>query len=200
MAIARVYGIRSKNTTDYFYIGSTKHSLEIRLKGHIDAIKRGNNKNRHFTNKVKRVGIENLVIELIEECAEEIRFIREYEIIGEYLRRGISLTNKVVSARDFELHRANEEWDNFQLTPFHVVSIVSALESGVPKNGDKLHDAFAGLVEVLAQRIMDVYLEEFKQNIPEIMAIHYDKHEADRQTASLYKRISALLERNKGGS
>jgi hypothetical protein len=194
--MAYVYGLRTTDSVEYFYIGSTKHPIEFRLKGHLDQIKRGLNKNRHLVNKINQVGSENVIIELIEEVPDIAQFEREYEIIHDYVKRGVNLTNVRMEHQYYEWIRRREEYDEFQLEPHHIFAILEAYEHGCLRTGDKLHDALADFVDKTSRHIIDKHLEEFKQTISEVMNTHHDSEEANRQTAILYQRISEMLERD----
>lgn len=193
--MAYVYGLRANDGTEYFYIGSTKHALQHRLKQHLDYIRLGYNKNRHLCHKVAQVGPENVVIEAIEECGEAERFEREYAHIQAHLGRGVKLTNAVLDARSFELQRQMQEYNEFELQPYHMIAITDAYEFGCTRNGDALHDAFCRVAELMARNIFEKHSDEFLEQIDDVMAAHYEPEEANRQAASLRQRVLALLER-----
>ena len=88
-----IYGIRAKDSDVYFYVGSTKFSPDKRLKNHLQYIKGGLNKNRHFTNKVNQVGFDNLIIETLVECGESERWALEDKWIDKLRIEGHPLTN-----------------------------------------------------------------------------------------------------------
>jgi len=76
-SIAYIYGLRDRSSPNYFYVGSTKHSLAHRWKQHQEQIKSGRNKNRHFTRTVAAIGVSNVVCELLETTIRSQRFERE---------------------------------------------------------------------------------------------------------------------------
>lgn len=72
-----IYGLKAKDATTYFYVGSTKRDLEWRLGKHRNHCASGLHRNPEFNRVVKEIGIDNLVIELIETVPQEQRFQRE---------------------------------------------------------------------------------------------------------------------------
>lgn len=200
--MAFIYGIRAKDSEEYFYIGSTKHPIEHRLRQHLDQIRRGLNRNHHFVHTVNKVGESNLVIEVIEECPDDDQFVREYEVIHEFVGKGIRLTNVKLAHGDYAALRLQAErdyYDNYELTPRHVYAFLDAYENGVERTGDSLGDHLAEFIEASVKVIFEKRLDEFKAHIPEIMREHFDEQEADRQTADIYRRISEMLECNRSG-
>lgn len=197
--MAYVYGLRAADGDAYFYIGSTKHPLTHRLKQHLDMIRLGYNKNRHLVHKVTQVGAENVVIEPLVECDEHERFTREYEIISEFLQAGVRLTNVVVDQRDYEVMRATQEYDEFVLEPRHINAFVDALDLGLRRNGDALHDKLAEVIEEGVLHMARKHTADFLSTIDEIMTDNYEPADANRQTAELHRRVLEVLERHAGG-
>lgn len=72
-----IYGLKAKDATDYFYVGSTKRDLAWRLGKHKNHINSGLHRNPEFTRVAQEIGLDNLVIELIEEVEQDQRFQRE---------------------------------------------------------------------------------------------------------------------------
>lgn len=103
----RVYGIRAVDQADYFYIGSTKKTVEERLKEHVSGLKW--NKNLHFVRKVRKIGVERLVIEAVEFVTPENRFEREYAWIRDLTHRGVKLTNIVTDAHTYIASRRQDD-------------------------------------------------------------------------------------------
>lgn len=95
-----VYGLRGKDDSQYFYIGTTKFSPEKRLKQHLYSVSTDANNNKHFVNKVRKIGMSNIVVDVIETCANSERFEREEFWIKKYLSDGIKLTNLVHNGID----------------------------------------------------------------------------------------------------
>jgi hypothetical protein len=192
--MAFVYGLRAPDEAEYFYIGSTKHPPHVRLKGHIDALRRETNKNRRFASRARRIGFNNILIETIEECSASDRFDREYAIIRDALKRGVHLTNLIVAPRDFELARAHSEYDDFILTPRHIAVMVDAVEFGLPHTGSATHDMLASFIEESSRYLIVERTAEFLELVQEVMDGHYDRDEANRQTEDLRQRVSDVLE------
>lgn len=199
--MAFVYGLRAVDSDAYFYIGSTKHALAHRLKQHLDMIRLGRNRNKHLCRKVNQIGAANVVIEAIEECHELARFDREYAVIQELTARGVKLTNVLLNQPQYELNRQVEEYENYELLPYHFVAMVEAIEGKTVRLGDdSLHDKFADVLDASAWHLARKHLDGWKEMIAECMARHYVPEEAHRQTASLYQRISTVLERSGSGA
>lgn len=91
---AVIYGLKTKDC-EVFYIGSTKHTKEARLKQHADLITTGKHYNKHLANKVLKLGIHNVTAVELETVPIERQFDREHELIQQYIKDGASLTNIV---------------------------------------------------------------------------------------------------------
>lgn len=72
-----IYGLRAQDSDKFFYVGSTKRSLEWRLGKHRNHIVSGLHRNPEFTRVAKEIGVDNIVIGLIEEVEQDQRFQRE---------------------------------------------------------------------------------------------------------------------------
>lgn len=72
-----IYGLRAKDSTQFFYVGSTKRDLQWRLGKHINHINSGLHRNPEFTRRAQEIGVDNIAIELIEEVDQDQRFQRE---------------------------------------------------------------------------------------------------------------------------
>lgn len=104
--MAFVYGIRAKDSSEYFYVGSTKTTIKRRFKQHLMDVRRGNHCNPHFSNKAKKLGIENVTIDVLEECAEHLRFERELWWIEHLTSQGVKLTNLVHNGMTYAFAKA----------------------------------------------------------------------------------------------
>jgi len=91
---AIIYGFKT-NDCEVFYIGSTKNTKEYRFKQHIELIKNNSHYNKHLANKVKKLGIENVFAIELETVELDRQFTREHELIQQYTKNGIRLTNIV---------------------------------------------------------------------------------------------------------
>jgi len=92
-----VYGIRAKNEAVYFYVGSTRHSVTRRFKAHLQDAKTKKHCNKHFQNKVRLLGLGNVVVDTLESVSTQHRFEAEYSWINKLLREGHPLTNHRLS-------------------------------------------------------------------------------------------------------
>jgi predicted GIY-YIG superfamily endonuclease/predicted transcriptional regulator len=75
--ICRIYGLRAKDSNQFFYVGSTKRDLEWRLSKHRNHVASGLHRNQRFTEVFNQISADNVVIELIEEINQDQRFQRE---------------------------------------------------------------------------------------------------------------------------
>jgi hypothetical protein len=88
-----VYGLRHRDLTDYFYVGSTKHDPLTRLKAHIHHSRSAHPFNRHLVSTIKNLGAGNIVVDVLEETDENGRFLRENWWIAKLSADGVRLTN-----------------------------------------------------------------------------------------------------------
>lgn len=93
--MAIVYGLRDKKKKEYFYIGCTRKSVHTRLSEHLAMIRTGYKKNRHFVNKVNKIGVSNIVADVIEVTSNGMQFEREEYWIKYFLGIGYKLVNIV---------------------------------------------------------------------------------------------------------
>ena len=68
--MAYIYKIYN-DINEKVYIGQTKHEIHIRFKEHIKAAKSNSRKNVVLYKAMRKYGIENFHIEMIEECSED---------------------------------------------------------------------------------------------------------------------------------
>lgn len=90
---AYIYGLRAKDSYKYFYVGSTKFEVEYRLGQHLYEVKNDTHLNAHFLNKAKKIGVENIVADTLDEIGEDFRFVKESEWIDRLLKDGHPLVN-----------------------------------------------------------------------------------------------------------
>lgn len=166
--MATIYGIRAKNSDLYFYVGSTKYSAEHRLKQHLDYIRLGHNKNRHFVNKINLVGIENLALDTLEECNELSRWEIEYRWINQLLAGGHPLTNIKLNDEYSNLVEQRLDYDNYPITLEHIETMYAIYNGEISYSGDKLVDALYDLVKKLATHIIDNHPEFLEQTIKDL--------------------------------
>lgn len=72
-----IYGLRANDSDQFFYVGSTKRDLQWRLGKHKNHVISGLHRNPEFTRRAKEIGLDNIVIQLIEEVDQDQRFQRE---------------------------------------------------------------------------------------------------------------------------
>lgn len=66
------------------YIGLTEKTLEYRIKQHLGNIKRNYKTSRKFYNSIRKYGVENFIIGIIEECDSNELFKKEKFYIKKY--------------------------------------------------------------------------------------------------------------------
>lgn len=95
-----IYGLKGVGETDYFYVGSTKHSLKNRLYAHLYAARTFTGPNRHLLQKIRKVGVDNISIDLIEIVGSDNRIEREYYWINKLINDGVGLVNILTTPYD----------------------------------------------------------------------------------------------------
>lgn len=128
-----IYGLKAKDATTYFYVGSTKRDLEWRLGKHRNHCASGLHRNPEFNRVVKEIGIDNLAIELIETVPQEQRFQRESYWINKLpnLVNAIKNPAKQVSVPSSPTpRRAGGRPTKY--TPENVELILDAIRTGAP--------------------------------------------------------------------
>jgi len=93
--MATIYGLRQTDDTTYFYVGSTKRTAEHRFKAHLAEVRQGTHKNRHFVNKVKSIGEQNIVCDVLQEIPDALRFDIERTWIQRLIDQGHKLVNRM---------------------------------------------------------------------------------------------------------
>lgn len=89
---AYVYGLRDKDSDRYFYVGSTKQSIQARLHTHQSDARLGRLRNRHLASKLRLLG-KSVVTEVLCETNQAERFIQEEAWISRLLAEGHPLCN-----------------------------------------------------------------------------------------------------------
>lgn len=179
----KIYGIRALNGSVYIYIGSTKHEVQKRFEEHLYQIKSDIHINKHFARKARKIGLDNLVVDVIEECPEDVRFVREHDLINDYLKNGHPLTNIRLAPWELE---ARTKYDEYELKPHHMKMIAYAAKHDLLRTGDKLHDLFAEALEQNARHIFNKHFDEFCQQYLEVVGQPYVSEEIDNEEACFH--------------
>lgn len=98
--MAIVYGLRAKDSSDYFYIGCTKRPLSVRFQQHIRDIKARRHLNNHLIHKANKIGLDNIIADVLEETTDADKFEREQYWIDKHIKDGVKLTNIVLNNDD----------------------------------------------------------------------------------------------------
>lgn len=126
---AYVYGLRDKESLKYFYVGCTKHNPQERLKDHLYQAVTDTHSNKHFANKVKKIGADNVVCDVLETVPQGEQWIAEKQWIERLLLDGHRLVNRIHNELNYEIGgmvpptRTQYEWvKKFISNPPPVVS------------------------------------------------------------------------------
>lgn len=144
--ICYIYGLKTKDT-DYFYVGSTKHEPNHRLAQHLYNIRYNYTKNKHFRNKISQLGVENVVVEVIEKVVLDQRFIREYFWIEKIISDGTNLTNII---RSYDEYVCKFPVSDEILLPDDFIDKVMGFISSKPSKSSRLLSALdAALMKII---------------------------------------------------
>lgn len=167
-----IYGLRPKDSSDYFYVGSTKRTVKIRLRQHLDSAKRKRSVNKHLEAKIVKIGLENIACDVLEETSSDQRSVCEYSWITKLRAQGLKLANIQLSeAEARDRCRKESEWQKYLesiFRPDYVLQQLAKLEEPVVAENPryqslamKLHD-FA----VMAFRtLIDKHKDEWFQKL-----------------------------------
>lgn len=147
--------------------------------------------------KATKIGWDNVVAELLVECACDERFYLEYEWIRKLKALGHPLTNIVYSADEYTTTRQQQSYfDDFILRPDHFVAMFDVYLNGLERTGDRLHDKLCEMIEAWSKTLLEEDLNTYTEMFQEALAKSDDDQEVNKQAAAIYKRISAMLERD----
>lgn len=160
--MAVVYGLRAKGSDQYFYIGCTGKTAEERWNDHRHYM--AYNSNRHFVNKVNKIGAGNVVVDTLEVTPVGQQFVREEWWIKHLTASGTKLTNLVHNGFEMEWKRearkyslkANWEW---ALRWYKDYQAGFVLKASRPEHSDSVDAAQSVLAEVM-RHILSAPAEE----------------------------------------
>ncbi len=92
---AWIYGLRARNSTQYFYVGCTRESVIERFEQHLYDVKHGFHKNKHFVNKVRKIGFDNIAYDILETVNLSNQFQAERQWIKKLISEGHKLVNRI---------------------------------------------------------------------------------------------------------
>jgi hypothetical protein len=98
---AEVYGLRSRESSRYFYVGVTAGKASDRLAVHLDQVRKGTHSNRHFANTVRLIGAENITLDVLESPPQAARWGREAWWIRHLTTNGHRLVNRIHNGLTF---------------------------------------------------------------------------------------------------
>lgn len=101
--VAYIYGLKEKDADTYFYVGSTKFQPEKRLKSHIYNIKHKLHLNKHFMNKVKKIGFDNVFLDVLQTTTKERRWMVEKQWIELLVKKGHQLVNRIHNGINYQI-------------------------------------------------------------------------------------------------
>lgn len=154
-----IYGLRAKDSDQYFYIGSTKFTPQQRWDNHCSYVKSGLNKNRHFVNALNKVGFDNVSVDTLAECSIEERFELEYSIIADYLKRGHKLTNIVHTLEQSRSYRSKllmeqDEYIEYVMRPDVFVKNYNNFLKGKPTASNPNNQSLVDMIYEIAHVVL----------------------------------------------
>lgn len=177
---AYIYGLRDKSSDRYFYIGSTRKILRARLTEHLGNMRRGTHTD-YFSNAARKIGVENIVIDLLDTVTAADRFTREYEIIQIYRAEGHRLANVMhTSADERRYHKSSCTLALRSLTALDFWRMMNVLEFEQPHFGHPTHD-----------RLQDGIRSMFKMHADDVRAVGLKTLGKNAEACS---RLERLLE------
>lgn len=94
-ATGYIYGLRQKGADKFFYVGCSKYPPASRLSAHIADVMNGRHLNKHFANKVKKIGVGDVEFVTLEKTDEHRRFRAEIKWIDKLKSEGHKLVNRI---------------------------------------------------------------------------------------------------------
>lgn len=169
---AVVYGLRSKESNHYFYVGSSRVSAESRVKSHLSAAKSDKGLNKHLSRKIRKIGSENIICDTLEEASIENQFVREYAWITKLRSEGHNLANiKLIPEQELVQRAAiyTEEIDHKACDPTWIRSALTLMMKGP---GEALDSRNQGLVDSLykvsvlsLKRLVNEHWDEYRAKL-----------------------------------
>jgi hypothetical protein len=144
-----IYGLRANGCSDYFYVGSTKRTVTVRLRQHLDSAKHKRTVNKHLEAKILKIGLANVVCDVLEETSTENRSGCEYSWIAKLREHGQKLAN--IQLSDIEARnrcRQESEWEKYLesiFTPDYVLWQLDKLEEPVVAQNPRYQSLAVGL-------------------------------------------------------
>jgi hypothetical protein len=184
---AYIYGIREQYTDAYFYIGSTRHNPQDRFRHHLYQVAAGKHANRYFQNKVRKIGVDRVCMDIIKEVSDRDRWRIERDYIERYVANGCNLVNRIYNGVNFEISDYRFDFEEEPLTRLTPDRFWRGYEITRLPPGKcwiaPLQDVYEGLHE-LTKGLIDSLLERYPQEAAEKFGT-YEKWRANRQTKSL---------------
>lgn len=153
--MAYVYVLKAPGSSQPFYVGSTKYTLDTRLKQHLGNIRSGRNKNLRFVRKAEQIGLDRIIIEAVHECESHDQFTLEYQTIAAMLDKGIPLTNLVISGDTYgtKVRGAVDEYWSADYLLEHIDSLTDTPPQAEFPNLQPLADALHAIALRLVAEI-----------------------------------------------
>jgi hypothetical protein len=169
MTTCYIYGLRAKDSTELFYVGSTKFLPDDRLKAHLYEVEAGTHKNRHFANKVRKIGLKNVVVDILEEVTEVERWHKEQERIANLVACGVKLTNRIHNGVNFEISDAVHEYDNYVLTKEKFLLGVKLSQKPPPMAERKENQGILDAMHGILRDTLDHMLKKYPKEVEELL-------------------------------
>lgn len=155
---ASIYGLRAIDSGLYFYVGSTEKSPLVRLSTHLRDVVNGRHKNKHFVNKVKKLGFDNIACDVLALTDKVNRWDVEKYWIVNLIESGHKLVNRIHNDIQYKITNgklSREEYEQLKqilenkVAPINEfeLELCNTIKAGLDflgKSGNLLEDYFNG--------------------------------------------------------
>lgn len=191
--MAFIYGLRAKGDDRYFYVGSTKLEIERRLSQHLHEVMNGTHMNPYFLNKAKKIGVDNIVSEVLEEVDEALRFTKETDWIQGLFDANHPLVNFCHNPDRY--HRVRTEAID-PYTPQKLLMGYLELDNPAPVARDPRNQRIMnGLRQVVSDTIKHMLNKYPDEAWRDLLYAARETKRADAKAARIHLGVSRLLER-----
>lgn len=193
--MAFIYGLRAKEDDRYFYVGSTKFEIEHRLSQHLYEVVNGTHMNPYFLNKAKKIGIDNIVSEVLEEVDEALRYTKETDWIQRLFDADHPLVNFCHNPDRY--HRLKTEAID-PYTPHKLLMGYLELDTPAPSALDPRNQRIVnGLHQVACDTIKHMLNKFPDEAWRDLLYAAREAKRTDTKAARIHLGISRLLERHR---
>lgn len=145
----------------YFYIGTTKYTAVKRFEDHLTEVRLGTHSNSHFMNKVRKIGENRVVVDVLQVVNEHERFLIERDYIERMADEGHPLVNRMHN--DIVVPISESYAEPEELTPERYRQMISSVEGGPVKAkreqdqwlADMIHRELAALLVCMKENFLE---------------------------------------------